>query len=88
MQAGCLKCLDGKMNPKNNISPNNELSGAFVFGIKVYGKENPITIVQVINRNISQELVIMKMKAQLRQFEREYFADFGNTSEDAGLNGA
>ena len=87
MPAGCLKCLDGKMNSNNNISPDNDLIGAFAFGIKVYGKENPITIVQAKARNIPKELIIMKMKAQLRQYERDYFGDFDNSVQGTELKG-
>ena len=75
------------MNPKReDSSPDNEHSGFFIFGMRVFGQREGkyLVDIQIGAENVPKELIIVKMKAQLRQFEKEYFMDFDNVSQGTG----
>ena len=74
----------------DDFSSSNDFNGYFIFGLKVLGKvNNEFEVdVQIRGENIPKDLIIMKMKAQLRQFERDYFKEFDDSTNSAEFKGA
>jgi len=64
-------------------------TGRFAFGIRVFLYDNKVQIaVQARNEGIPLEIVLMKMRAWLRQQENAYFNSFDNTTVSASDEGS